>query len=153
MQEFSVCSQVLPSDYAIQWSAYFMDQYSQLYTTVFDPIWHMEVCIPAKWVVQNNHMNVCNNDYFCPLRKYYWRKPLLTLPLVLKKELNHCIRSQSDWTSWFAEKWGCILHLDKLYTWCWYTHFSAWAKNCHIMWRLQNRYFVLLIPIIYGVPF
>lgn len=39
MQEFSVCSQILPWDYAVPRSAYFMDQYSQLYTDVFDPIW------------------------------------------------------------------------------------------------------------------
>lgn len=87
MQEVSVCSQILPWHYAVPRSAIF----TTLHNSIRPRIWHMEAWNPLKWIVRNNNdMNVCNNEYFCPQWSYYWRKPLFTLPLVQRKEHNYC---------------------------------------------------------------
>lgn len=77
---------ILPWGYAVPGSTYFLDQCSQLYTTVFDPLW---LCLAHRGLSHPNmkkSMNVIIN-ISCP-RDNHWRKPLFTLPLVLRKELN-----------------------------------------------------------------
>lgn len=79
--------------------------FTQQYSTPSGCIWYVEACNPLKWVIQhNNHMNVRN--IFVHTETTTEKKTLFTLPLVLRKELNHCTRGQVDWTSCLLKSEG-----------------------------------------------